>query len=144
MRCSAKDNKHYHLCTLLLCRRVHVYSSSSRSRHTRKVDAVLTNTCRTITGCIKLTLLPCLYILAGITPLCRSAIAKVKNRTRRQVTDPSPRPRDSHSQPRKQLFSRSSLLDTIWALLSWMRGTIYALKSGTISMDWLNKKRSLV
>ena len=43
-------------------------SSWSRSRHTGHVAIALNDTCRIISGCLKATPIPCLYVLAGIAP----------------------------------------------------------------------------
>ena len=40
----------------------------SRSCHTHKLDPILNETCRIVTGCIKTTPVHCLYALSGIAP----------------------------------------------------------------------------
>ena len=40
-----------------------------KSSHAYKIDPILNETCRIMTGCIKTTPIPCLYALSGIAPL---------------------------------------------------------------------------
>ena len=58
-----------------------------RSTHAKKLDAILNETCRMITGCLKPTNTYSLSVLAGIAPSdIRRAVASRTERTR-QTTD---------------------------------------------------------
>ena len=59
-------------------------SSRGRSRYTRHVDTALNETCRIFSGCLKATLIPCMYALTGIAPphICRTQIASSMKMTR--------------------------------------------------------------
>ncbi|KAJ8416742.1 hypothetical protein AAFF_G00326200 [Aldrovandia affinis] len=83
----------------------------SRSCHACKLDPILNETCRIVTGCIKTTPVQCLYALSGIAPpdIRRTVITKAE-RTKQAIDNRHLL--HEHSAVRKRLGSRSSFLDT--------------------------------
>ncbi|KAJ8406683.1 hypothetical protein AAFF_G00295990 [Aldrovandia affinis] len=83
----------------------------SRSCHARKLDPILNETCRIVTGCIKTTPVHCLYALSGIAPpdICRAVITKAE---RTKQANDIRHSLHEHSAAQKWLSSRSSFLDT--------------------------------
>ena len=71
-----------------------------RSAHAHKVDPVLNDACRAITGCLQPTNVENLYLLAGIAP--PAVRRSVDNR----------HPLHGHNIPRKRLKSRNSFIHT--------------------------------
>ena len=81
----------------------------ARSCHAHKVDSVLNNACRIITGTLKPTPLPALYRLSGIAPphIRREVIAKIERY--KQMNDPR-HPLHGHQEVRRRLKSRKSFI----------------------------------
>ena len=78
-----------------------------RSAHANKVDPVLNDTCRAITGCLQPTNVENLYLLAGIAlPAVRRSVTAQRVREK-QVND-NRHPLHGHNLPRKHLKSRNS------------------------------------
>ena len=96
---------------LAVCYSTAEYCSAvwERSAHACKVDIELNKACRTITGTLKATPLPALYVLSGISPpgIRRKAIARVERRT--QLTDYR-HPLHDHQESQRRLRSRRSFL----------------------------------
>ena len=88
----------------------------ARSTHCKLVDTTLNETCRLITGCIRPTATPDLYVLYGIAPPeIRRSIHSQNERTK-QLTDQ--RHSLHHHQPVKsRLHSRNSFVSTAQPLL---------------------------
>ena len=87
----------------------------STSSHSHKLDPILNETCRIVTGCIKTTPVHCLYALSGIAPpdIRRTVITNAERK--KQVTD-TRHLLHGHTAARKWLPSRHSFLDTSVAL----------------------------
>ncbi|KAJ8404076.1 hypothetical protein AAFF_G00344260 [Aldrovandia affinis] len=83
----------------------------SRSCHARKLDPILNETCRIVTGCIKTTPVHCLHILSDIAPpdIRRAVITKAE---RTKQANDNRHLLHEHSAAQKRLSSRSSFLDT--------------------------------
>ena len=81
-----------------------------KSSHGCKIDPILNETCRIVTGCIKTTPTPCLYALSGIAPpgIRRAVIAKAE---RTKQANDNRHLLHEHTAPQKRLKSRSSFLD---------------------------------
>jgi len=82
----------------------------ARSNHAAKINTVLNDTCRTVTGCLRPTPLPCLYALAGIAPpdIRRSVISN----TERATAEADKRhPLHNHGIVPRRLTSRVSFMD---------------------------------
>ena len=87
----------------------------STSSHSHKLDPILNETCRIVTGCIKTTSVQCLYALSGIAPpnIRRTVITNAERK--KQVID-TRHLLHGHTAPQKRLPSRRSFLDTSAAL----------------------------
>ena len=82
-----------------------------RSTHRKLVDTTLNETCRLITGCIRPTATPGLYVLSGIAPPEIRQIAHSQHSRSKQLTDQ--RHSLLHHQPVKsRLNSRNSVIPT--------------------------------
>ena len=105
----------------------------SRSSHCNKVNIVLNETCRRITGCIKTTKISKLHALAGISPPEIRREAATRREKWKQETDER-HPMYGHEQKPRRLKSRQSFLSTTracensqrfktkkWNLLSGLR-----------------------
>ena len=102
-----------HTTALALCFSTAEYACPAwyKSSHAYKIDPILNETCRIVTGCIKTTPIPCLYALSGIAPPdIRRAVTAKAERTK-QAND-NRHSLHEHSAPQKRLKSRSSFLDT--------------------------------
>lgn len=77
-----------------------------KSSHARKLDPILNETCRIVTGCVKTTPVHCLYAPPDIR---RAVIAKAE--CTKQANDYR-HPLHEHSAPQKWLRSRNSFLDS--------------------------------
>ena len=80
-----------------------------RSAHAHKVDPVLNDACRAITGCLQPTNVENLYLLAGIAPPAVRRSVTVQREREKQVND-SRHPLHGHNLPRKRLKSRNSFI----------------------------------
>ncbi|KAJ8394058.1 hypothetical protein AAFF_G00054020 [Aldrovandia affinis] len=83
---------------------------ADRAMH-EKLDPILNETCRIVTGCIKTTPVHCLYALSGIAPpdIRRAVITKAK---RTKQANDNRHSLHEHSAAQKRLSCRSSFLDT--------------------------------
>ena len=80
-----------------------------RSAYAHKVDPVLSDACRAITGCLQPTNVENLYLLAGIAPpAVRRSVTALRER-QKQVND-NRHPLHGHNAPRKRLESRNSFI----------------------------------
>ena len=80
-----------------------------RTAHAHKVDPVLNDACRAITGCLQPANVENLYLLAGITPpVIRRSVTAQREREK-QVND-NRHPLHGHNLPRKRLKSRKSFI----------------------------------
>ena len=94
-----------------LCLPVAEYSCPvwARSTHRKLVDTTLNETCRLITGCIRPTATPDLYVLSGIAPPEIRCSVHSQNKRTKQLTDQ--RHSLHHHQPVKsRLHSRNSFV----------------------------------
>ena len=82
-----------------------------RSARTHKVDPVLNDACRAITGCLQPTNVENLYLLAGIAPPAVRRSVTAQREREKQVND-NRHPLHGHNLPRKRLKSRNSFLHT--------------------------------
>ena len=80
-----------------------------RSAHAHKVDPVLNDACRTITGCLQPTNVENLYLLAGIAPPAVRRSVTAQREREKQVND-NRHPLHGHNLPRKRLKSRNSFI----------------------------------
>ena len=88
----------------------------ARSTHRKLVDTTLNETCRLITGCIRPTATPDLYVLSGIAPPEIRRSVHSQNERTKQLTDQ--RHSLHHHQPVKsRLHSRHSFVSTSQPLL---------------------------
>ena len=88
----------------------------ARPTHCKLVDTTLKDTCRLITGCIRPTATPDLYVLSGIAPPEIRRIVHSQNERTKQLTDQ--RHSLHHQQPVKsRLHSRNSFVSTFQPLL---------------------------
>ena len=88
----------------------------ARSTHRKLVDTTLNETCRLITGCIRPTATPYLYVLSGIAPPEIRRSVHCQNERTKQLTDQ--RHSYHHHQPVKnRLHSRNSFVSTSQPLL---------------------------
>ena len=119
------DPKTVRTTALGLCLSAAEYASSawSRSCHARKVDPVINDTCRIVTGCLKTTPVPCLYALAGIAPPDIRRKVHDHNQRRKQVSDDR-HPLHHHQSTRKRLSSRSSFMDCTQPLTTSVNAAI--------------------
>ena len=81
------------------------------SRHTKKIDTELNNSCRKITGTLRPTPIPLVYRLAEIAPPHIRREAKTKTQKHKQEIDPRHTLYD-HVPAQKRLKSRSSFMTT--------------------------------
>ena len=83
-----------------------------RSTHAEKIDPVLNEACRLITGCLKPTKVESLYQLAGIAPptIRRSTISQ---REREKQTTDNRHSLYGHIAPTKRLKSRKSFVHSV-------------------------------
>lgn len=102
---------------LALCYSVAEYASPvwERSAHVRRLDPVLNDTCRLITGCLKPTNLDQLYMLAGIAPpqIRRETIAMAERS--KQCDDPR-HPLHQHIPVAARLKSRRNFIQSTQSL----------------------------
>ena len=83
----------------------------ARSTHRKLVDTTLNETCRLITGCIRPTATPDLYVLSGIAPPEIRRSVHSQNERTKQLTDQ--RHSLHHHQPMKsRLHSRNSFVSS--------------------------------
>ena len=98
---------------LALCHSAAEYACPawSTSSHCHKLDPILNETCRIVTGCIKTTPVQCLYALSGIAPpnIRRTVITNAERK--KQVID-TRHLLHGHTASQKRLPSRRSFLDT--------------------------------
>ena len=88
----------------------------ARSTHRKLIDTTLNETCRLITGCIRPTATPDLYMLSGIAPPEIRRSVHCQNERTKQLTDQ--RHSLHHHQPVKsRLHSRNSFVSTSQPLL---------------------------
>ena len=88
----------------------------ARSTHRKLIDTTLNQTCRLITGCIRPTATPDLYVLSRIAPPEIRRSVHCQNERTKQLTDQ--RHSLHHHQPVKsRLHSRNNLVSTSQALL---------------------------
>ena len=88
----------------------------ARSTHSKLVDTTLNETCRLITGCIRPTATPDLYVLSGIAPPEIRRSFRSQNERSKQLTDQ--RHSLHHHQPvTSRLHSRKSFVITSQPLL---------------------------
>ena len=80
-----------------------------RSAHAHKVDPVLNDACRAITGCLQPTNVENLYLLAGITPPAVRMSVTAQREREKQVNH-NRHPLHGHNLPRKRLKSRNSFV----------------------------------
>lgn len=103
---------------LTLCYSAAEYAAPvwERSAHAHKLDPVLNNTCRLVTGCLKPTPTGHLYLLSGIAPpSVRRAVASQVER-KKQETDVR-HPLYGHQPPPSRLKSRRSFLTSVTPLV---------------------------
>ena len=81
-----------------------------RSAHAHKVDPVLNDACRAITGCLQPTNVENLYLLAGIAPPAVRRSVSAQREREKQVND-NRHPLHGHNLPRKRLKSRNRRTD---------------------------------
>ena len=95
---------------LALCYSTAEYACPVRERSARahKVDPVLNDACRAITGCLQPTNVENLYLLAGIAPPAVRSVTAQREREK-QVND-NRHPLHGHNLPRKRLKSRNSFI----------------------------------
>ena len=79
-----------------------------RSAHAHKVDPVLNDACRAITGCLQPTNVENLYLLAGIAPPAVRRSVTAQREREKQVND-NRHPLHGQNLPRKRLKSRNKL-----------------------------------
>ena len=80
-----------------------------RSAHAHKVDPVLNDVCRAITGCLQPTNVENVYLLAGIAhPAVRRSVTA--QREREKQVNGNKHPLHGHNLPRKRLKSRNSFI----------------------------------
>ena len=99
---------------LALCFSAAEYASPvwSRSVHAAKIDPVLNDACRAITGCLKPTRVDDLYLLSGIAPpYIRRTVVSEKEKNK-QETDPL-HPLFQQEPAVKRLKSRKSFLHLV-------------------------------
>ena len=77
----------------------------ARSTHRKLVDTTLNETCRLITGCIRPTATPDLYVLSGIAPPEIRRSVHCQNERTKQLTDQ--RHSLHHHQPVKSAYTRA-------------------------------------
>ena len=77
--------------------------------HAHKVDPVLNDACRAITGCLKPTNVKNLYLLAGIAPPAVRGSVTAQREREKQVND-NRQTLNGHNIPRKRLKSRNSFI----------------------------------
>ena len=82
-----------------------------KSSHAYKIDPVLNEACRSITGCLKPTNVENLYLLAGIAPPAIRRNVTAQREKHKQINDER-HPLYGHSAPKKRLKSRNSFLHT--------------------------------
>ena len=80
-----------------------------RSAHAHKIDPVLNDACRAITGCLQPTNVENLYLLAGIAPPAVRRSVTAQREREKQVND-NRHPLHGHNLPRKRLKSRNSFI----------------------------------
>ena len=80
-----------------------------RSAHAHKVDPVLNDACRAITGCLQPTNVENLYLLAGISPPAVRRSVTAQREREKQVND-NRHPLYGHNLSRKRLKSRNSFM----------------------------------
>ena len=80
-----------------------------RSAHAHKVDPVLNDACRAITGCLQPTNVENLYLLAGIAPPAVRRSVTAQREREKQVND-NRLPLHGHNLPRKRFKSRNSFI----------------------------------
>ena len=80
-----------------------------RSSHAHKVDPVLNDACRAITGCLQPTNVENLYLLAGIAPPAVRRSVTAQREREKQVND-NRHPLHGHNLPRKRHKSRNSFI----------------------------------
>ena len=101
---------------LFLCVAEYCCPVWARSTHRKLVDTTLNDTCRLITGCIRPTATPDLYVLSGIAPPEIRRSVHSQNERTKQLTDQ--RHSLHHHQPMKsRLHSRTSFISTSQPLL---------------------------
>ena len=94
----------------------HFYACLPLCTHRKLVDTTLYETCRLITGCIRPTATPDLYVLSGIAPPEIRRSIHCQNERTKQLTDQ--RHSLHHHQPVKsRLHSRNSFVSTSQPLL---------------------------
>ena len=87
-----------------------------RSEHAQKVDTVLNDACRAITGWLQPTNVENLYLLAGIaTPAVRMSVTAQREREK-QVND-NRHPLHGHNLPSKRPKSRNSFIHATYELI---------------------------
>ena len=87
-----------------------------RSAHAHKVDPVLNDACRAITGCLLPTNVENLYLLAGIAPPAVRRSVTAQREREKQVND-NRHPLHGHNLPRKRLKSRNSFMHATYKLI---------------------------
>ena len=80
-----------------------------RSAHAHKVDPVLNDACRAITGCLQPSDVENLYLIAGIAPPAVRRSVTAQREREKQVND-NRHPLHGHNLPRKRLKSRNSFI----------------------------------
>ena len=80
-----------------------------RSAHAHKVDPVLNDACRALTGCLQPTNVENLYLLAGIVPPAVRRSVTAQREREKQVND-NRHPLHGHNLPRKRLKSRNNFI----------------------------------
>ena len=88
----------------------------ARSTHRKLVDTTLNETCRLITGCIRPTATPDLYVLSGIAPPEIRRSVHSQNERTKQLTDQR-HSRHHHQPVKSRLHSRNSFVSTSQPLL---------------------------
>ena len=83
-----------------------------RSAHAHKIDPVLNDACRAITGCLQPTNVENLYLLAGIAPPAVRRSVTAQREREKQVND-NRHPLHGHNLPRKRLKSRNSFIHSL-------------------------------
>ena len=87
-----------------------------RSAHAHRVDPVLNDACRAITGCLQTTNVENLYLLAGIAPPAVRRSVTAQREREKQVND-NRHPLHGHNLPRKRLKSRNSFIHATYELI---------------------------
>ena len=97
--------------TLALCYSTaeYAYHVRERSAHACKVDPVLNDACRAITGCLQPTNVENLYLLAGIAPPAIRRSVTAQREREKQVND-NRHPLHGYNLPRKRLKFRNSFI----------------------------------